>query len=506
MSRELLLLVDALAREKNVQKDVVFGALELAIGSATKKRFNEEVDVRVAMDRSSGAFESFRRWQVVADEAVEFPAYQISLSEAKAQYGDVGVEDYIEEPLEAIEFGRIGAQAAKQVILQKIRDAEREQILQDFLGRGEKLVTGTIKRMERGNAIIESGRVEALLPRDQMIPKENLRMGDRVRAYLLRIDRSLRGPQLVLSRTAPEFIMELFRLEVPEIEEGLLEIKSAARDPGVRAKIAVHTNDRRIDPIGTCVGMRGSRVQGVTQELAGERVDIVLWSADPAQLVIGALAPADVSGIVVDEDKHAMDVVVNEENLAIAIGRSGQNVRLASELTGWQINLMTEAESKQKNQQEAAGLRELFMQKLDVDQEVSDILINEGFTSLEEVAYVPINEMLEIDGFDESVVNELRSRARDQLLVQAIKSEESMEGVEASLLELEGMDRELAAKLGAQGVKTRDDLADLAGDELVEITGMEPTRAQELIMKARAHWFEDEGEGKLKNETAGEQG
>jgi N utilization substance protein A len=489
MSRELLLLVDALAREKNVNKAVVFGALEQAIGSATKKRFTEDVDVRVAIDRNTGEYESFRRWQVVADDAVELPAQQIPLSEAKAQYGDVQVEDYIEEPLETIEFGRIGAQTAKQVILQKIRDAEREQILQDFLGRGEKLVTGTIKRMERGNAIIESGRVEAVLPRDQMIPKENLRVGDRVRAYLLRIDRALRGPQLVLSRTAPEFIIELFRLEVPEIEEGLLEIKSAARDPGVRAKIGVHSNDRRIDPIGTCVGMRGSRVQAVTQELAGERVDIVLWSDDPAKFVIGALAPADVASIIVDEEKHAMDVVVNEENLAIAIGRSGQNVRLASELTGWQINLMTEEESQRKNEEEAAGVRSLFTEKLDVDADLADLLIQEGFSTLEEIAYVPINEMLEIEGLDEATVNELRSRAKDALLVEQIRNEERVEGVQKELLDLDGMDADLAAKLAQAGVKTRDDLADLAVDDLLEISGIEAERARSLIMKAREHWF-----------------
>ncbi len=496
MSRELLLLVDALAREKNVQKDVVFGALEQAIASATKKRFSEDVEVRVAIDRETGDFESFRRWQVVPDEALENPASQIGLSEAKQDDSNIEAEDYIEEPLEPIEFGRIGAQAAKQVILQKIRDAEREQILQDFLGRGEKLVTGSVKRMERGNAIVESGRVEAILPRDQMIPKENLRVGDRVRAYLLRIDRALRGPQLVLSRTAPEFIMELFRLEVPEIEEGLLEIKSAARDPGVRAKIAVYTNDKRIDPIGTCVGMRGSRVQAVTQELAGERVDIVLWSADPAQFVIGALAPADVMSILVDEEKHSMDVVVDEENLAIAIGRSGQNVRLASELTGWQINLMTEEESRAKNEEESATLRTLFMDKLDVDEEVADILVQEGFTSLEEVAYVPIGEMLEIEAFDEGIVNELRSRARDALLVQAIRSEEQVEGVEQALLDLEGMDAELAGKLAAASVRTRDDLADLAVDELTEITGIDEDRAKALIVVARAHWFEqEEGQG-----------
>jgi len=493
MSRELLLLVDALAREKNVPKDIVFGALELALGSATKKRFpTEDVEVRVAIDRETGDYESFRRWQVVADDAVEFPGHQIAISDALKQYNDVQVEDFIEEALEPIEFGRIGAQAAKQVILQKIRDAEREQILQEFLARNDKLVTGTIKRMERGNAVIESGRVEAILPRDQMIPKENLRIGDRCRAYLLKIDRTLRGPQLVLSRTAPEFIIELFRLEVPELEEGLLEIKSAARDPGVRAKIAVHTNDRRIDPIGTCVGMRGSRVQAVTQELAGERVDIVLWSADPAQFVIGALAPAEVLSIVVDEEKHAMDVVVDEENLAIAIGRAGQNVRLASELTGWHINLMTEEESQRKTEEESTAIRQLFIDKLDVDQDVADTLITEGFSTLEEVAYVPTNELLEIEGFDETIVNELRARARDALLVQAIRSEESIEGVDPDLLQLEGMDSELAARLAQKGIRTRDDLADLAVDDLVEMVEMDAERAKELIMKARAHWFAEE--------------
>ena len=492
MSRELLLLVDALAREKNVHKEVVFGALEMALASATKKRFNEDVEVRVSVDRNTGEYESFRRWQVVPDDQVEFPPHQIALSEAQKQYADVHVEDFVEEPLEPIEFGRIGAQTAKQVILQRIRDAEREQLLQDFLSREEKLVSGTIKRMERGDAVIEIGRLEARLPRDQVIPKENVRVGDRTRAYLMRIDRAARGPQLILSRTAPEFIMELFRLEVPEIEEGLLEIKSAARDPGVRAKIAVHTNDRRIDPIGTCVGMRGSRVQAVTQELAGERVDIVLWSADPAQFVIGALAPAEVSSILVDEDKHAMDVVVDEENLAIAIGRSGQNVRLASELTGWTINLMTEQDAQKKNAEESASVRALFMDKLDVDEEIANLLIGEGFSSLEEVAYVPIQEMLEIEGLDEATINELRTRARDALLVQAIASEEQAEKTEMDLRALEGMDSELAGRLAEAGIKTRDDLADLATDDLVEVTGMDVERAKSLIMKAREHWFAQE--------------
>jgi N utilization substance protein A len=493
MSREILLLVDALAREKNVNRDVVFGALELALASATKKRFTEDVDVRVAIDRNTGDYEAFRRWHVVPDDTPEWnTAQMLSLEEAQDRKPDAVMDEYLEQPIEKIPFGRIGAQTAKQVILQRIRDAEREQILNDFLSRGDELVTGTVKRMERGSAIVESGRLEALLPREYMIPKENLRVGDRVRAWVMKIDRGARGPQLVLSRTAPQFIMKLFELEVPEIEEGLLEIKSAARDPGVRAKIAVHTNDRRIDPIGTCVGMRGSRVQAVTQELAGERVDIVLWSADPAQFVIGALAPAEVSSILVDEEKHSMDVVVDEENLAIAIGRSGQNVRLASELTGWTINLMTEEESTKKQIEESTRVRELFMQKLDVDEEVANILIQEGFSTLEEIAYVPLNEMLEIEAFDENTVNELRSRARNALLVQAIASEEQVEGVDQNLLKLEGMDTQLAAKLAEGGVKTRDDLADLAVDELSEMTGIDGERAKGLIMAARAHWFAQE--------------
>jgi N utilization substance protein A len=493
MSREILLLVDALAREKNVNRDVVFGALELALASATKKRFTEDVDVRVAIDRDTGAYQAFRRWRVLPDDAPDWiNAQMLSVEEAQDRKPDAKLDDVIEEQIENVPFGRIGAQTAKQVILQRIRDAEREQILNDFLARDEQLVTGTVKRMERGSAIVESGRLEAQLPREHMIPKENLRVGDRVRAWVAKIDRGARGPQLILSRTAPQFIMKLFELEVPEIEEGLLEIKSAARDPGVRAKIAVHTNDRRIDPIGTCVGMRGSRVQAVTQELAGERVDIVLWSADPATFVIGALAPAEVSSILVDEEKHAMDVVVDEENLAIAIGRSGQNVRLASELTGWTINLMTQEESTKKQAEEGTRVKTLFMERLDVDEEVADILIQEGFSTLEEVAYVPITEMMEIDSFDENTVNELRSRARNALLVQAIASEESIDGVEQDMLQLEGMDNQLAAKLAARGVKTRDDLADLAVDELSEMTGMEEERAKGLIMAARAHWFADE--------------
>jgi len=398
----------------------------------------------------------------------------------------------IEEPLEAETFGRIGAQAAKQVILQKIRDAEREQILNDFLERGESLVTGTVKRAERGNLIVESGRVEALLPRDQLIPKENLRVGDRVRAYIAKIDRAARGPQLILSRIAPDFLVKLFELEVPEIEEGLLEIRAAARDPGLRAKIAVKSNDQRIDPVGTCVGMRGSRVQAVTQELAGERVDIILWSPEPAQFVINALAPADVSSIVVDEERHSMDVVVEEDQLALAIGKGGQNVRLASELTGWQLNIMTTEEREQKAESETATVRALFMEKLDVDEEVADILVQEGFTSLDEVAYVPINEMLEIEAFDEETVNELRRRARNALLTEAIKSEETVEHAAEDLQGMEGMDNQTARVLASKGITTMDALADLATDELTEMTGMDAERANKLIMKAREPWFKDQ--------------
>jgi N utilization substance protein A len=401
----------------------------------------------------------------------------------------VSDESTFEDPLESVEFGRIGAQAAKQVILQKVREAEREQILDDFLARNEHMVTGAIKRMEKGNAVIEVGRIEALLPREQMIPKENLRVGDRVRAYLSRIERGGRGPQLILSRIAPEFLTRLFELEVPEIEDGLLEIRGAARDPGLRSKIAVKANDQRLDPVGTCVGMRGSRVQAVTGELAGERVDIVLWSMEPAQFVINAMAPAEVSSIVVDEDAHSMDVVVDEEQLAQAIGRNGQNVRLASELTGWTLNILTIDEAAKKNEEEYVKTRQLFIEKLDVDEEVADILVQEGFGTLEEIAYVPMAEMAEIEAFDEDTINELRKRARAALLTDAIAKEEKAEEPAADLLGMEGMDEETAHLLASKGVSTMDDLADLAVDDLVDLTKMDAERAKTLIMTARAPWF-----------------
>jgi N utilization substance protein A len=484
------MLADALAREKNVDRDIVFEALEMALASASKKRYEEDVDMRVSIDRESGEYETFRRWLVVPDEAgLQEPDKEILSFEAKEQISDIEVGDYIEEVVESVAFGRIGAQTAKQVILQRIRDAEREQILNDYLERGENVMTGTVKRADKNGLIVESGRVEALLRRDQMIPKENLRSGDRVRGFILKVDREARGPQIELSRTAPEFLINLFENEVPEMEQGLLEIKGAARDPGIRAKIAVVAHDKRIDPIGTCVGVRGTRVTAVRNEVAGEAVDIVLWSEDPAQFVIGALAPAQVQSIVVDEEKHAMDVVVDEENLAIAIGRSGQNVRLASELTGWHINIMTPEESAQKTEEESEKIRAVFMDKLDVDQEVADILIEEGFNSLEEVAYVPLSEMLQIDAFDEDTVNELRTRARDSLLTMELAKEELVEGVSQDLRSLDGMTAALVAKLAEGNVHTRDDLAELAVDELVEMTGVNEEEAKAFIMAARAHWF-----------------
>ena len=493
MSREILLLVDALAREKNVEREVVFGALESALASAMKKRFKEDADIRVTIDRDTGEHEGYRRWQVVPDEAgLQEPDQQELYSDAQEIAPGIEVGEYIEEPLEPEEFGRIGAQAAKQAILQKIRDAEREQVLNDFLERGENIVSGTVKRMDKGDAIIETGKIEARLPRNEMIPKENIRVGDRVRAWVLKVDHAARGQQVILSRTAPEFIRQLFENEVPEIEQGLLEIKAAARDPGVRAKIAVVAYDKRIDPIGTCVGMRGSRVTAVRNELGGEQVDIVLWSDDPAEFVIGALAPANVESIVVDEDKHAMDVVVDAENLPKAIGARGQNVRLASELTGWQINIMTPEENQNRQEEERSALRQAFITKLDVDEEVADILIDEGFTGIEEIAYVPMQELLEIEAFDEDTINELRARARNALLTEAIAQEERAQSVAQDLLEVEGMTPELIAKLAENEVLTLDDLAELATDELSEISGLSADEASQMIMRARAHWFDDE--------------
>ena len=493
MSKEVLILVDAIAREKNVEREIVFESLESALASATKKRFPHDSDIVVRIDRSNGEYDAFRRWKVVEDDEFMNDESEITLVGARKQIDDIEIGDYIEEELKAEKFGRIGAQAAKQVITQKIREAEREQVLNDFLERGEAIISGTVKRMDRGDVIIEAGKIEARLPKDQIIPKENLRPGDRVRAYMLKVDRAQRGQQVILSRTCPEIIMKLFELEVPEIEQGLMTIKSASRDPGVRAKIAVHTSDARIDPIGTCVGVRGSRVQAVTHELSGERVDIVLWSEDPAEFVIGALAPANVSQIVVDEEGKSMDVVVEESELAVAIGRGGQNVRLASELTGWQINILTADESEKKTALEREDVLKLFMEKLDVDEEVASVLVDEGFASIDEIAYIPVSEMLAIEAFDEDTVNELRTRARNFLLTQALVAEEKLQSTDTDLFEVTGMSNELAAKLVDCKILTRDDLAELSVDELVELIEIDRDEGSNLIMEARAHWFDSEG-------------
>jgi N utilization substance protein A len=487
MSREILLLVDALAHEKNVAREVIFTALELALASATKKKHDSGVDIRVEIDQETGEYESFKCWTILPDEEIENPEAEVSIEDARAE-GKANNE-VIKELIPSEEFGRIGAQAAKQVILQKVREAEREQILKDFLAQDEKLISGQIRRMERGNGIIEIGRLDAILPRDQMIPKENLRINDRVRAILIKIDETARGPQLILSRIAPEFLIRLFELEVPEIEEGLLEIMAASRDPGLRSKIAVKANDQRLDPVGTCVGMRGSRVQAVTSELAGERVDIVLWSIEPAQFVINAMAPAEVSSIVVDEDKHSMDLVVAEDQLAQAIGRNGQNIRLASELTGWELNILTEEQSDQKTKEEYTSASQLFIEKLDVDEDVADILVQEGFSSLEEVAYVPIEEMVQIEAFDEETVNELRSRASAVILTAAIAKEEKISEPADDLLGMDGMDSDTAKLLASKEIITMEDLAELAVDELIELVKMDEEKAKVLIMTARAPWF-----------------
>ena len=489
----MLEMVEVLAQEKNVPREVVFGVLETALSSAVKKAnfAGEDADIEVHVDRDTGDYRAWRRWLIVADDqGLQEPDRQEMYSDIHDEYPELNVGDYIREEVQNINSsGRRFAQDAKQVILQRLRDAEREQMLVEFLARDEKVISGLVKRMDKGDAIVEIGRLEARLPRNQMIPRESIRTGDRVRAYVDRIGETTKGQQVTLSRTSPEFLKKLFELEVPEIEEGLLEIKSAARDPGVRAKIAVYTRDRRIDPIGTCVGMRGSRVSAVTNELGGERIDIVLWNEDPAQFVVGALEPAKVRSIVMLEDTHTMEVVVDEENLAVAIGRAGQNVRLASELTGWQINILTESEANEKRDAEVARIREEFMTKLDVDEDAANVLIDEGFSSIEEIAYVPEKELHAIEAFDTETVDELRQRARNKLLSEAIAREENLRQADKGLIELEGMDNDLAAKLVANGVKTADDLGELATDDLVEMTGIEEERAQKLIMAARASWF-----------------
>ncbi len=493
MSKELLLVVDAVANEKGVPKEVIFDAMEAALASAAKKRYPEEdMLARVSIDRESGEYETFRRWEVVADDAVmESPDWQVRLMDAVDIKPDCEVSEYIEEQIENAEFGRIAAQAAKQVIVQRVREAERAQIVEAYADRVGELITGIVKRVERGNLYIDlGGNAEAFISRDKSIPREAVRAGDRVRGYLYEVRTEPRGPQLFMSRTAPEFMIELFKLEVPEVGQGLVEIKACARDAGDRAKIAVLAHDHRTDPIGACIGMRGSRVQAVSNELNGERIDIVLWNDNHAQFVINAMAPAEVQSIIVDEEKHSMDIAVAEDKLSQAIGRGGQNVRLASKLTGWQLNVMTADQVREKSESEQETARILFVDKLEVDNEIAQILVQEGFSTVEEIAYVPSAELLAIDGFDEDIVEELRARARDALLTDALAVEEGIEehAPADDLLEVESMDESLAYELAQHGIVTRENLADLATDELIElaIEGVDEERAAALIMAARS--------------------
>lgn len=496
-NKDILTVVDVVSNEKEIDKEVIFGAVEDALRTATIKRHDNRIDVRVAIDRRTGDYETFRRWEIIEPSEVfpdtpEFPELQIFLADAQKQQPGLQVGDFIEQPIDSIEFGRIAAQTAKQVIVQKVREAERRKVFKEWEGRVGELVTGLVKRVERGNVILDlGGNVEAMIPRDEMIPREAVRSGDRLRGLLRAVRSEVRGPQLFLSRTAPELLIALFRLEVPEVSENVIEIKGAARDPGVRAKVAVKSNDPRLDPVGACVGMRGSRVQAVSNELAGERVDIILWNDNEAQFVVNSMSPAEIVSIVVDEDRHSMDIAVADENLSQAIGRGGQNVRLASELTGWDLNVMSASQATAKNEQEADNLIATFVEQLEVDQDVAQILVREGFSSIEELVYVPVKEMLEIDEFDEDLVEELRNRARDALLIKAIANEEKLESAEpsAELRELQGMDDETAYRLARAGIRSVEDLAELAVDELLEIAGIDEEKAAQLIMQARLPWF-----------------
>jgi len=492
MGKEILLVAEAVSNEKGVDREIIFEAIELALATATKKRYeDEDSDINVIIDRKTGEFETYRRWLVVSDDELAKLGTEFTTEEAAEKDTSLQIGDTYEEQIENVEFGRIGAQAAKQIIVQKVREAERLKIVGQYQERVGELVTGVVKKVGRDKLFIDLGNnAEAELPRDQLIGRESFRIGERVRALLLTIREDTRGPRLILSRSAPEVLIELFRIEVPEISEEVIEVKGAARDPGLRAKIAVKTNDKRIDPVGACVGMRGSRVQAVSNELGGERIDIVLWDDNPAQLVINAMAPAEVASIVIDEDTHTMDVAVTEDNLAMAIGKGGQNVRLASDLTGWSLNVMTEEEAGQKQEAERSSLISNFVDNLDVDEDFADFLVEEGFSTLEEVAYVPLEEMLEIEGLDEETVEELRARAKDSLLNKALASEEQLD---EAILEIEGMDHDTALALNQAGVKTLDDLAEQSVDDLMDIKAISDEElAAKFIMAARAHWFEDE--------------
>ena len=498
MSKEILMVVDAVSNEKGVEKDIIFEAIEAALASASRRKHGEDIDVRVAIDRETGEYETFRRWLVFADDSTELEVPDRELRMIDAVDIDENAEPggYVEVPMESVEFGRIAAQTAKQVIVQKVREAEREQVVEEFKEREGEMLSGLVKRVDRNGVYIDlGGNAEGFVAREQMVPREPVRPQDRIKALLTEVRSEIRGPQLFMTRTSPEFLVELFKIEVPEVGQGHIDILGAARDPGLRAKIAVRSNDSRIDAVGACVGMRGSRVQAVSNELAGERVDIILYDDNPAQFVINAMSPAEVVSIVVDEDKHSMDIAVEEDKLSQAIGRGGQNIRLASELTGWDLNVMTAADAEEKSESEMKELIALFSKQLDVDEEVSLILVQEGFSTIEEVAYVPAAELVAIEEFDEDIVDELRSRARDTLLTQAIVQEEKIDEVEPAedLLSLEGMDKGLAFVLASKGVVTREDLAELATDDLLEINEeMEQEDAAALIMKARAHWFEEE--------------
>jgi N utilization substance protein A len=499
MNKEILMVVDAVSNEKGVDKEIIFEALEAALASATRKRHGEGIDVRVAINRKTGDYDTWRRWKVFADDSteLEFPDRELRMEDALDISKEAEVGGFVEVPMESVAFGRIAAQTAKQVIVQKVREAERAQVVDEYKGRVGTLVSGIVKRVDRNGVFVDLGsNAEGFVARDQMIPREPIRSQDRIKAFLQDVRTEQRGPQLFLTRTAPEFLIELFKLEVPEVGQGLIQILGAARDPGVRAKIAVKSNDSRIDPVGACVGMRGSRVQAVSNEIAGERVDIIPFDSNPAQFVINAMAPAEVVSIVVDEDSHSMDIAVTEEKLSQAIGRGGQNIRLASELTGWELNVMTEQAAEAKSEGESHQLVELFKLQLDVDEDVAQILVQEGFSTIEEIAYVPASELNGIEEFDEEIVKELRNRARDVLLTQAISKEEEIDGSEPAedLLQVEGMDEGLAMQLASRGIVTREDLAEQAIDDLLEIDGVDAERAGALIMAARKHWFEAAGQ------------
>lgn len=498
MNKEILLVVDAVSNEKGVAKDVIFEAIEIALATATKKRYNNDVDIRVKINHKDGSYDTFRRWEVVADDAMDMPDHQTTLSAAQYENPEIQLGDFVEEQVESIEFGRIAAQTAKQVIVQKVREAERAMVAEAYQEQIGQLVMGVVKRVERGNVFLDLGNnADAIIPREDMIPRESVRPGDRIRGLLKEIRTDVRGPQLFVSRTVPEFLIELFKIEVPEVGEELIDIIGASRDPGARAKIAVKSNDPRIDPVGACVGMRGSRVQAVSNELSGERVDIVLWDDNAAQFVINAMSPAEVESIIVDEDSEMMDIAVAEDQLSQAIGRGGQNVKLASELTGWTLNVMSEAQADEKSEEEAIKSQKVFMDLLDVDEEVAVILVQEGFTSIDEVAYVPMSEMQQIEEFDDDMIEELRGRAKDVLLTRAISSEENLTAVEPAqdLLEMDGMDSDLAYHMAAIGIVSMEDLAEQSIDELMVIDDMDEERAGALIMTARAPWFAEEDNG-----------